>query len=209
VGILARTGNSLSGAGVGASSRRTTVSPKKRSTAANPLPQLILPVEASDHCIGVPGAKYSLVEYGDYECEHCAHVHPIVRELVRELGDDVCYVFRNFPRTEEHPHAQRAAEAAEAADMQGKYWLMHDRLFEHFDGLSEELIVRLARELPIQMSDFEKDLGSGAPARRVAADVETGEEAGVEETPTFFVNGRMHVGSYEFLPLLEALQGHT
>ena len=170
------------------------------------LPELVLPTEGQDHCLGSPTARYSLVEYGDFECPHCAHVHPIVRELVRELGDDLCYVFRNFPLSDEHPHAVRAAEAAEAADLQGKYWLMHDRLFEHQSELSDELIHRLARELPLEMATYERDLRSGAPARRVAEDRESGLSAGVEETPTFFVNGRMHVGSYEFLPLLHALQ---
>ena len=170
------------------------------------LPDLVLPAEGQDHCLGSPRARYSLVEYGDFDSIHCAHVHPIVRELLREMGDVLCYVFRNFPLPREHPHAVRAAEAAEAADLQGKYWLMHDRLFEHQSELSDQLIRRLARELPLEMAHYDRDLGSGAPARRVAEDRESGLAVGVEETPTFFVNGRMHVGSYEFLPLLRALR---
>ena len=170
------------------------------------LPDLVVPSDAEDHCLGSASSRYSLVEYGDFESPHCAHVNSIVRELVRELGDELCFVFRNYPLPKEHPNAVRAAEAAEAADMQGKYWLMHDRLFEHQSELSEALIRRLAQELPLDMVTFDRDLKSGAAARRVTRDLEGGLEVGVEETPTFFVNGRMHLGSYEFLPLLNALR---
>lgn len=173
------------------------------------LPDLVVPSDGQDHCLGSARSRYSLVEYGDFESPHSAHVNPIVRELVRELGDDLCFVFRNYPVPQEHPNAVRAAEAAEAADMQGKYWLMHDRLFEHQSELSAALIQRLARELPLDMATFDRDLRSGAPARRVEQDREGGLAVGVEEAPTFFVNGRMHVGSYEFLPLLSALRGST
>ncbi|HZY69720.1 MAG TPA: thioredoxin domain-containing protein [Thermoplasmata archaeon] len=170
------------------------------------LPELVLPVEGRDHCLGSPGAKYSLVEYGDFASPHCAHLHPIVQELVRELGDELCFVFRDFPLPNEYPNAVRAAEAAEAAAQQGKFWLMHDRLFAHQSELSDAFIRQLARDLPLEMTTYDRDLASGAPARRIGEDKESGEEAGVEETPTLFVNGRMHVGSYEFLPLLNALQ---
>ena len=183
------------------------MSSRPRPSEDAELPDLVLPVEKEDHHRGPIGAKYSLVEYGDYECEHCEHLEPIITELVRELGDDLCYAFRNFPETKEHPHAQAAAEAAEAADEQGKFWLMHERLFQHRTELSADLIHRLARELPLDLPTYERDIASGAPARRVAEDRESGEEAGVEETPTLFVNGRLHAGSYEFLPLLEAIRG--
>lgn len=170
------------------------------------LPNLVLPVEDRDHYVGPLRAQFNLVEYGDFECPHCAHVHPIVHELLRELGDDLCFVYRHFPQPDVHPHSTRAAEAAEAAGMQGKFWLMHDRLFDHQNELSDETIRRLERELPVDMPVLERDLSSGEPARHVAEDLESGREAGVGETPTFFVNGRLHVGSYEFLPLLEALR---
>lgn len=178
----------------------------KASSVYGLLPDLVLPVEREDHCRGTPGARYSLVEYGDFECPHCAHVYPIVQELLRELGDDLCFVFRQFAQPAIHPHSGPAAEAAEAAGMQDKFWLMHDRLFQHQSELSESLFEKLARELPVEMVTFHRDLNSGAPARRVAEDREGGLEAGVEDTPTLFVNGRLHVGSYEFLPLLEAIR---
>jgi Na+:H+ antiporter, NhaA family len=170
------------------------------------LPELVLPIEERDHCRGPASARHSLVEYGDYTSLHCWHVLGTVNELVRELGDDLCFVFRNFPGSKAHPMARAAATAAEAAGLQGKFWLMHDRLFAHQDELSEALIRQIARELPVEMEDYERDLSSGDAARRVDEDLESGEEAGVGDTPTFFVNGKLHVGQYEFLPLLEALK---
>ena len=170
------------------------------------LPELVLPTESRDNCLGSPSARYSIVEYGDYTSPHCRHVLGTVKELVRELGDDLCFVFRNFPQPHVHPHARAAAEAAEAAGLQGKFWLMHDRLFEHQDELTDKLIRELVRGLPIEMEDYDRDLSSGAAARRVDEDLESAEEAGVGATPTFFVNGRLEVGQYEFLPLLDALK---
>jgi Na+:H+ antiporter, NhaA family len=173
------------------------------------LPDLVLPIEDRDHCQGSPSARYSLVEFGDYASPHCRHVLGAITELVRELGDDLCFAFRNFPQPKSHPLSRTAAEAAEAAGLQGKFWLMHDRLFAHQDELSEALIRDLARALPVEMADYQRDLSSGMAARRVDDDLESAEEAGVGDSPTFFVNGRLHVGQYEFLPMLEALQGRS
>ena len=173
------------------------------------LPSLVLPVQPQDHCLGPPGARFSLVEYGDYECPHCAQVHPIVQELRRDLEDEFSFAFRHFPRPDVHPRAVPAAEAAEAADLQAKFWLMHDRLFEHQADLSGAVVRRLARELPLDMATYERDLGSGAPARHVAADREGGIALGVVETPTFFVNGRMYTGPNDLDSLLEALRGRA
>jgi Na+:H+ antiporter, NhaA family len=172
----------------------------------NELPELVLPMETRDNCRGSPGARYSLVEYGDYTSVHCRRVLGAINELVRELGDDLCFVFRNFPEPPRHSMARSAAEAAEAAGLQGKFWLMHDRLFARQDALSEKVFRELARSLPIESEDFERDLSSGAAARRVDEDLESAEAAGVGDTPTFFVNGRLHVGEYEFLPLLDAIR---
>jgi Na+:H+ antiporter, NhaA family len=170
------------------------------------LPELILPMEERDNCLGPPSARYSLVEYGDYTSPQCRDVAGTVNELVKELQDDLCFVFRNFPQPNRHPRSRAAAEAAEAAGLQGKYWLMHDRLFARQDDLSDAAYREIARGLPIEMEDFERDLSSGAAARRVDEDLESAAEAGVGDAPTFFVNGTLHVGQYEFLPLLQALQ---
>jgi NhaA family Na+:H+ antiporter len=170
------------------------------------LPELVLPVEERDHVLGPLSAKYSLVEYGDYESEQCRNAVATVRQLVRELGDDLCFAFRNYPQPKVHPRSQAAAEAAEAAGLQGKFWLMHDRVFDHAGDLGDAELRELARALPIDMVVFERDLASGEAAERVAEDVETAEEDGVGDTPIFFVNGTLHTGQYEFLPLLAALQ---
>ncbi|MCI4327106.1 MAG: thioredoxin domain-containing protein [Thermoplasmata archaeon] len=173
---------------------------------ADLLPELVLPIEDRDHVLGPLGARYNLVEYGDYESPHCRSVVGVVRELVRELGDDLCFAFRNYPQPKLHPRSQAAAEAAEAAGMQGKFWLMHDRVFDHQGSLSDRELREIARSLPVEMADFERDLALGEAARRVAEDVEFANEDGVGDTPSFFVNGTLHVGQYEFLPLLKALQ---
>jgi Na+:H+ antiporter, NhaA family len=170
------------------------------------LPELVLPTESRDHCRGSPSARYSLVEYGDYASPHSRNVRGAVTELIQELGNDLCFVFRNFPQPRLSPSSRPAAEAAEAAGLQGKFWLMHDRLFARQEDLSSEVIRELARGLPVDLHHFERDLTSGAAARRVDEDLESAAEAGVGAAPTFFVNGRLHVGQYEFLPLLSALK---
>jgi Na+:H+ antiporter, NhaA family len=167
----------------------------------------VLPEPDRDHCQGPVTAKLSLVEYSDYECPPCAEAHWVVKELVEELGSEVCVVFRNLPLPKIHPRAQAAAEAAEAADAQGKFWLMHDRLLEHQDNLEPDDLAGYAREISLDMATFDRDLRSGSPARRVAEDVESAHRNGVTGTPTFFVNGTLFTGPSEFLPLLKALKG--
>lgn len=170
------------------------------------LPELVLPLDERDHVLGPLSARHTLVEYGDYESPHCRNVTATVRQVVRELEDDLCFAFRNYPQPRVHVRSQAAAEAAEAAGFQGKFWLMHDRLFDHQGDLGDRELRELARGLPVDMPVFERDLASGEAARRVADDVELAGEDGVGDTPTFFVNGTLHTGQYEFLPLLEALQ---
>ncbi|MCI4372337.1 MAG: DsbA family protein [Thermoplasmata archaeon] len=167
----------------------------------------VLPNASRDHCRGPPTAKLSLIEYTDYESEPCAEAHWVLKKLEEELGDEVCVVVRNLPLSMIHPNAQAAAEAAEAADAQGKFWLMHDRLFEHQDQLETAHLEKYAREISLDMATFDRDLRSGAPARRVAEDVASAQHHGVRGTPTFFVNGTPFLGPGEFLPLLKALRG--
>jgi len=182
------------------------MSMRKHTDGDADLPDLVIPIEDQDHHRGPIGARYSLVEYGDFTSESCRDLAATLSDLSRELEDELCFAFRSFPDATAHPIAPRAAEVAEAAGEQGKFWLMHDRLFEHQGELAEPLFQRLARELPLDMETFERDLRTGEAARRVAEDSESGRDAGVEETPTLFVNGRMHVGSYEFEDLLAALR---
>jgi Na+:H+ antiporter, NhaA family len=170
------------------------------------LPELVLPIDERDHVIGPLSAKYSLVEYGDYESPRSRNVIGAVRELLRELGDDLCFAYRNYPQPKVHPRSQAAAEAAEAAGFQAKFWMMHDRIFDHQGELSDRELREIARSLPIDMAVYERDLASGQARERVNDDLELAEEDGVGDTPTFFVNGTMYTGQYEFLPLLDALK---
>jgi protein-disulfide isomerase len=173
------------------------------------LPELVLPIDERDHVIGPLSAKYSLVEYGDYESPQCRNVIGAVRELIRELGDDLCFAYRNYPQPKVYPRSQAAAEAAEAAGFQAKFWSMHDRIFDHQGALSDHDLKEIARGLPIDMTVYDRDLGSGEARDRVKDDLELAEEDGVGDTPTFFVNGTLFTGQYEFLPMLEALKGAT
>ena len=170
------------------------------------LPDLAPPISEADQFRGTWGAKYTLVEFGDYQSEHCFHLAPIVHELLNELGDDLCYVYRHFPQPKLHPQARFAAEAAESAGLQAKFWLMHDRLFERQGELAPDDVREIARGLPVDMHRFETDLTNGEAAQRVSDDVASGEESGVGDTPCLFVNGHLHTGSYEFGALLDALR---
>lgn len=181
---------------------RGITTPKKRAATTT-----VQPVADRDHCLGPVDAPSSLVEYADYESSECGTAYWVVKSLVKERGDELCFAYRNFPLASSHPHAQAAAEAAEAADEQGRFWLMHDRLFEHRENLDDASIREIARTIPLDMHEFERDLQSGAPARRVTEDVESGRLNGVRAAPTFFVNGRRHTGPSDFLPLLKALTG--
>lgn len=176
-------------------------------TKTEPVSLRVLAEPSRDHCWGPATAKLSLVEYADYESPESREAHWVIKELLQELRDEVCVVFRNFPLTQIHPHAQAAAEAAEAADAQGKFWLMHDRLFEHQDHLEPAHIENYAREISLEMTTFDRDLRSGAPSRRVAEDVESARHHQVREAPTFFVNGALYSGPRDFLPLLAAFKG--
>jgi protein-disulfide isomerase len=154
-----------------------------------------------DHVRGDDDAPVTLLEYGDFECPFCGQAEPAVREIVREFGDDLRYVFRHLPLADVHPRAQLAAEAAEAAGEQGKFWEMHDLLFEHQDELRPMDLVRYAEELGLDVDRFTDELRRRVYASRVVEDIDTADQSGVTGTPTFFVNGRRHQGAYD----LEAL----
>jgi formate-nitrite transporter family protein len=158
--------------------------------------QLTPPVSAQDHAAGPDDAPVTLVEYGDYECPYCGMAHPIVKRAQQELGNRLRLVFRNFPLAEAHPHARQAAQAAEAAAAQGKFWEMHDMLFEHQDALEPQDLVGYAQSLGLDITRFERDLEAGTYAKRVRDDFRSGVKSGVNGTPTFFVNGERYDGSW-------------
>ncbi len=164
------------------------------------------PVGNGDHALGPATAPVTLVEYGDYECPYCGRMHPVVKELRERLGDRLRFVFRHFPLDSVHPNARRAAEAAEAAASQGRFWEMHELLYENQDDLGEEALRRYATRLELDPAHFEEDLEERAHAPRVREDRFGGERSGVEGTPTFFVNGVRYEGSHDLEALLEAVE---
>jgi Na+/H+ antiporter NhaA len=150
-----------------------------------------------DHVRGAPDALLTLLEYGDYECPHCARAAPAVLELLRQHGDRLRFVFRHLPLADVHPNAALAAQAAEAAGAQGHFWEMHDRLFANQERLRPHDLVDHARALGLDVARFEADLRKGTFAGRVGQDVNSAEEAGVAGTPTFFVNEVRYRGPYD------------
>jgi protein-disulfide isomerase len=169
-------------------------------------PRLTVDVGADDHVRGPASAPLTLVEYGDYECPYCGPAYPIVKEVERILGDDLRSVFRNFPLSDIHPHAFQAAEAAESAAAQGRFWEMHDRLFENQKRLRTKDLLSHARALGLDVERIEADLDARAYEGRVGDDIRSGLRSGVNGTPTFFVNGVRHNGSYDVETLLDALR---
>ena len=167
--------------------------------------QLTLPVSDRDHIQGNKAARLTLVEYGDYQCPNCLQAFPIMIDIQEHLGDRMRLVFRNFPLTTVHPNAQHAAEAAEAAGAQGKFWEMHDRLFEHQDQLEDPHLLAYARDLGLDTARFKRDLETHAFAPRVREDVQSGLKSGVNGTPTFFINGFRHDGPWDVETLTEAV----
>jgi len=167
--------------------------------------QLSPPVGERDHIVGPASAAITLVEYGDYECPYCGAAHPIVKEVRRRMGNGLRFAFRHFPLSRMHPHAERAAEAAEAAGGQGKFWQMHDMLYEHQDALEDDDLVAYAAAIGLDLERFGQDMLKGVHAARVHADFLSGVRSGVNGTPTFFINGYRHDGSYDFQTLIAAI----
>ena len=169
------------------------------------MPQLIVPVNSRDHSKGPTAATLTLVEYGDLQCPHCALVHPVVAEIAHELADSLRIVFRHFPLTRVHPRSQRAAEAAEAAGMQGKFWEMVDLLYQNHEDLSDESLARYAKKARTDVKQFTRDIEGTALKDRVRADFLSGVRSGVNGTPTFFINGERYNGAFDFDALVAAL----
>ncbi|HEY4094466.1 MAG TPA: Na+/H+ antiporter NhaA [Baekduia sp.] len=161
---------------------------------------------ARDHIRGNVDAPVTLVEYGDFECPYCGAAAPVIRKLMEHFGDELRYVFRHLPLTDVHPGAQLAAEAAEAAHAQGKFWPMHDVLLEDQDDVSVSDLYRRATEVGLDLDRFNDDLQHRHFAPRVAEDVASADASGVSGTPTFFINGRRHEGVYDVDTLTRAVK---
>jgi len=169
--------------------------------------ELTLPVdEERDHVQGPATAPVTLLEYGDYECPYCGAAYPIVKQVQAELGEQLRFVFRNFPISTSHPHAEHAAEAAETAAAQGRFWEMHDFLYEHQRRLEDADLHAYAEQLGLDVDRFDRELAEHAYADRVREDFMSGVRSGVNGTPTFYVNGTRYDASYDADTLLAALR---
>jgi len=169
---------------------------------------LVLPVsQERDHIQGPGDAPVTLVEYGDYECPYCGEAYPIVKQIQERMGERLRFVFRNFPISTAHPDAEFAAEAAEAAAAQDRFWEMHDHLYEHQQRLRADDLRSYARAIELDLDLFDKELAEHVHADRVHEDFLSGVRSGVNGTPTFFINGIRHDDSYDLETLLTALNG--
>jgi len=166
---------------------------------------LTVPVSDRDHIQGPPDAPVTLVEYGDYQCPHCRQVYYNIKELQEQLGDRIRYVYRHLPIRSAHPYAQLAAEAAEAAAAQGKFWEMHDMLYGH-DEIDKSHLIEYAELLNLDMDQFRADLSNQQFTEKVQQDFNSGIRSGVNGTPTFFLNGERYDGAWDLESLLELVE---
>jgi len=167
---------------------------------------LTQPVSARDHITGSEDAPLTLVEYGDFQCPFCGAAYPVVKRVQKALGKKLRFVFRNFPLTQAHPYAMVAAEAAEAAALQGKFWEMHDLLFEQQTFLTPDIIPLWAKKIGLNLEKFGNDIRQGDIAKRIKEDRQSGIRSGVNGTPTFYINGARYDGSPDVESLLAALE---
>jgi protein-disulfide isomerase len=162
------------------------------------------PVTSADHTLGPSNAPLTLVEFGDYQCGYCAQAHDIVKSLIAEFGDDLRYVFRNYPLVQIHPYAMGAALAAESAGPE-QFWALHDLLYANQDALDADDLIVMAKRCGVSEQAAIDALNGGTQAK-IRADVESGDASGLEGTPTFFINGRRHDGDWSLERLSAALR---
>jgi protein-disulfide isomerase len=168
--------------------------------------KLKIPVGANDHAQGPEDAGITLVEYGDFECPFCGQAYPIIKQVQKHFGDRLRFVFRNFPLGELHPNALEAAESAEFAAANGKFWPMHDLLFENQDMFNRETFLALAGELQLAPESLRQALEERIYEARVRHDFKGGVRSGVNGTPTFFINGLRHDGPYDLRVMIASLE---
>jgi protein-disulfide isomerase len=164
------------------------------------------PISNDDHMRGRADAGLVLVEFGDYECPNCQAAYPEVKTVQAELGQQLCFVYRHFPLVEIHPRALAAAEAAEEAGAQGRFWRMHDLLFQSSPELAFEDLAIYAANIELNLQKFVRSLQTHRHFARIQENMESGLSSGVRGTPIFFINGVRHKGGYDLTSLLEALR---
>jgi len=162
-------------------------------------------VGKSDLTLGPEDAPVTVVEYGDYQCPYCADMHPMLKAIAKSMGTQMRFVFRHMPLIEMHPYAQHAAEAAEAAGAQGKFWEMHDAIFQQQSELGSDLLHQLALKLKLDIEQFSSDLEARRFRPRVKRDFMGGMRSGVAATPTLFINGKRYEGPLSQASLLSAI----
>jgi len=150
---------------------------------------LTTPVGAGDHIEGKTSATITLVEYGDFQCSHCGEAYPLIKKLIKEFHDELLFVFRNFP-DEAHPESMIAAQAAEAAGLQNKFWEMHDLIFEQQEQLTEDNLIYFAESLNLDSAQFENDRSGQNVLSKIESDIESGIRSEVEGTPIFFIDDK-------------------
>ena len=168
--------------------------------------ELIVRVDPTDHAIGPSHAEVTVVEYGDFECPTCKQAAPVVKLLLQQFADRVRFVYRHFPLEEVHSHALSAAQAAEGAGGQGKFWPMHDLLFDHQHALKSHHLHEYARQLELDMTRFTAELKDTVYLQRIREHQRGGAESGVRATPTFFLNGTIQDVSFGVGALFEAVE---
>jgi protein-disulfide isomerase len=167
--------------------------------------QLTPPVTERDHAEGLAHARVTLVEYGDFECPMCREAHVVIKAAQQAFGPNLRFVFRHFPLQSSHPHALEAAKAAEAAAVQGRFWPMHDRLFEHQTKLDSDSLLEHAQSIGLDMDRFRRDLGAREAEVRIREDLASGNQSGAYGTPSLFINGERYDGLRDRRSLIDAL----
>ena len=164
------------------------------------------PANEKDHAAGSAAARVTLVEYGDYECPYCGNAYAIVKQVQKEMGKELRFIFRNFPLRQAHEHAQHAAIAAElvGAKSEKDFWAMHDTLYEHQRELDDDNLARYAKEFGVTSAELTAAYEGNAAADRVRADFRSGVRSGVNGTPTFFVNGERYDDNWTDVPTFVA-----
>jgi protein-disulfide isomerase len=163
-------------------------------------------VTRDDHVLGNPKAQVTLIEYADFQCPYCARAHKALTELRSEYGDRLCVVYRHMPLADKHPFAEFAAEAAEAAGAQGKFWEMHDALFEYQALVDPDELPSLAKGVGLDVDEFRDDMVSRRFRERVTGDAEHARSAGATKTPSFFINGELYKGDSDHASLAAAIR---
>ena len=168
--------------------------------------RLAVPAHANDHVLGSQSAAVTLVEYGEFECPHCGRAFHFIKEFQDEFGAELRFVFRHYPLDSEHPFSLRASLTAEAAAAQGEFWAMHDRLFTHQHSLGYDDLRTHAEALGLDGIRIEDDVRRGTYLSRIRSDFDSGVRSGVQQTPTFFVNGVKHIGRPDATSLRVAIE---